>query len=181
MYLNCFALIYSCVVTVAAEQHISVSDGREGYQSKRIIAYIEELYTSKKSSMKNFFFSNFYHKIPMGSPVSGILAEIFISHLEQEYILSTNKNKYIHIRYRYPYVDDILFLYKGKKRQVHRFQQHINTIHITKRTKHNKLPRSNCNQKRKHKFKICRRPTITVSKIHKTSNHPTKHKYAYRL
>ena len=47
----------------------------------------------------------------MGFPTSGILAKIFISHLEQKYILNSNKNKYAHNICRYRYVDDLLFLF----------------------------------------------------------------------
>jgi hypothetical protein len=63
--------------------------------------------------------NNYYTQtddLPIGWLISGTLAEIFISHLEREYILSTNKNKYASIViYWYVYVDIILFLYKGNK------------------------------------------------------------------
>jgi hypothetical protein len=51
----------------------------------------------------------------MGLSIAGILSEIFIIHLEHEYILNTNKQKYAYIAYWYWYVDDILFVHKGNK------------------------------------------------------------------
>ena len=66
--------------------------------------------------------------LPMGSPISGILAEIFIHNMEQNHIINNNKytNKII---YWHRYVDDILLLFNGNTRQVENFHKYINTIH----------------------------------------------------
>jgi len=54
----------------------------------------------------------------MGLPISSILAEIFIHHIEQTHILNKENNKYANkILYWYRYVDDILLLYNGNSRQ----------------------------------------------------------------
>ena len=64
--------------------------------------------------------------LPMGSPISGILAEIYIHNIEQNHIINNNKytNKII---YWHRYVDDILLLFKGNTRQVENFHKYINT------------------------------------------------------
>ena len=49
--------------------------------------------------------------LPMGSPISSILAEIFIHHFEQTHILNEQNNEYANkILYWYRYVDDILLI-----------------------------------------------------------------------
>ena len=119
--------------------------------------------------------------LPGGFLISGILAEILISHLELEYILNTSKNKYVHnVIYRYRYVDDILFLYKGNK-QVKKLHQHINTIHpkITEQNNIvNFLDLTITKIANKHKFKIYRKATTTITTIHNNYEQPTKYKYA---
>ena len=63
----------------------------------------------------------------MGSPISGILTEIFIHNMEQKHIINNNKytNKII---YWHRYVDDILLLFNANTRQVENFHKYINTV-----------------------------------------------------
>ena len=123
----------------------------------------------------------------MGSPISSILAEIFIHNIEQTHILNTENNKHAHkIIYWYRYVDDILLMYKGSSRQIEQLHTHINKIHpklkFTLETELNKsinfLDITITKLDNKHNFKIYRKPTTTVSVIHNTSNHPIQHKHA---
>ena len=66
----------------------------------------------------------------MGSPISSILAEIFIHHIEQTHILNKQDNKYANkIIYWYRYVDDILLLYNRNSRQTKQLHQYINKLY----------------------------------------------------
>ena len=78
-----------------------------------------------------FIFNNKYYTqpegLPMGSPISSILAEIFIHDIEQTHILNEQNNKYANkIIYWYRYVDDILLLYNGNTKQLHQFINKLN-------------------------------------------------------
>ena len=77
-------------------------------KSKQIISLLE---TSLK---QNYFSFNdiFYLQrdgLPMGSPLSSLLSEIFLQHLENQYI--ENIKKQFNIIYYGRYVDDILIIY----------------------------------------------------------------------
>ena len=107
--------------------------------------------------------------LPMGSPISGILTEIFIHNIEEKHILNNNKytNKII---YWYRYVDDILLLYKGNKRQIENFYKYINTIHpklkFTLEIEHNNsinfLDLTINKTNNTHTYKIYRKPTTCL-------------------
>ncbi|KAJ4433893.1 hypothetical protein ANN_16206 [Periplaneta americana] len=81
------------------------------------------------------------------------------------------------------YVDDILILYKGNKRQVQNLHQHIKKIHpklhYTLEIENNKsinfLDITITKVDNKNTFKVYRKPT---THIHNTSNHPTQHRQA---
>ena len=63
--------------------------------------------------------------LPMGSPISCILAEIFIHNIEQTHILNPDNNKQAtKILYWHRYVDDILCLYNGNTRQITQIHNH---------------------------------------------------------
>jgi hypothetical protein len=130
----------------------------------------------------------FFHQpegLPMGSPISSILAEIFLQHIERTHIL--NNNKYAHkIIYWYRYVDDIIVLYNGNKRQCCQLLTHINKIHpklnfTAEYEQDNRLHFLDVTITKKdnrHNFNIYRKPTTTDTLIHNSSNHPTQHKHA---
>ena len=54
--------------------------------------------------------------LPMGSPISSILAEVLLQHLEKTKILTNNDRHSHKILYWHRYVDDILILYRGNKK-----------------------------------------------------------------
>ena len=71
---------------------------------------------------QNYFtYNNKYytqnHGLTMGSPISSILAEVFLQHLEKTKILTNNDRHSHKILYWHRYADDILILYRGNKRQ----------------------------------------------------------------
>ena len=60
----------------------------------------------------------------MGSPISGIMAEIFLQHIEDKHLIDT-KNIIYYIRY----VDDILIIYDTRHINDNTIQNYINQIH----------------------------------------------------
>lgn len=124
--------------------------------------------------------------LPMGSPLSGTLANIYLNYFEKTFIMS-NENKYQHnILYWYRYVDDILLLFDGTDRQLSNMHNYLNKIHpnikftIEKEIHKsiNFLDLTIFNQNQSHSFKIFRKPTQTNHTIHKSSHHPYQHKIA---
>jgi hypothetical protein len=62
----------------------------------------------------------------MGSPISSIMAEIFLQHLKEQYIkLLDSRNTIFYTRY----VDDILIIYDSNKIQPKLIDTHINQIY----------------------------------------------------
>jgi Reverse transcriptase (RNA-dependent DNA polymerase). len=140
---------------------------------------------------QNYFIFNKYYTqpeaLPMGSPISSILAKIFIHDIVQTHIINKQNNKYGNkIIYWYRYVDDILLLYNGNSRQTRQLHQCINKplrkLNFTLETEVNKsmmfLDLTVTKTDNRDTFNICRKPTTTITVIHNTSNHPTQHKHA---
>jgi hypothetical protein len=122
--------------------------------------------------------------VSMGSPISGIVSEIFLQHLENtqlKQILDTN-NITLYIRY----VDDILIIYDTKKVSPEIIQDHINNIQpamkFSPSHEHNNtinfLDLSIIRYPSKIEIDIYRKPTTTDTTINHTPNHPTEHKMA---
>lgn len=133
--------------------------------------------------------NNYYEQkngLPMGSPLSGILANIFLNNIEKNNILNANNKYKNNIIYWHRYVDDILVLFDGTERQLTQLHNYINTIHhnikFTMEKESNKtinfLDISIQNKDQQHIFKIYRKPTQTDHTIHNSSNHPYQHKLA---
>jgi hypothetical protein len=122
--------------------------------------------------------------VSMGSPISDIVSEIFLQHLENtqlKQILDTN-NITLYTRY----VDDILIIYGTKKISPEMIQDHINNIdtalkfsptHEHKNTI-NFLDLSIIRCPSKIEIDVYRKPTTTDTTINHTSNHPPEHKMA---
>ena len=157
-------------------------------EAKKVKEAIEIL----KTIMQQNYFQHdnkFYTQndgLPMGSPLSGTLANIYLNHFERTHIMN-ERNKYKNnILYWHRYVDDILIMFKGTHRQIEKLHKYINSIHdnikftleveINKSINFLDLTIQNVNQK--HSFKIYRKDTQTDHTIHSTSNHPAQHKYA---
>jgi sugar phosphate isomerase/epimerase len=63
----------------------------------------------------------------MGSPISGITAEIFLQHLEQSHVKFLLDSK--HINFYARYVDDILIIYDASCTNLDAITQYAGSIH----------------------------------------------------
>ncbi len=140
---------------------------------------------------QNYFQHNnkFYSQtdgLPMGNPLSGTLANIYMNHFENQHILTKTNNKNQIIKYWHRYVDDIIILFNGTTRQLSNFHKNINNKHpnikFTLESETNKsinfLDLTITNVNNRHTFKIYRKDTQTDHAIDKSSNHPYQHKMA---
>ena len=131
-----------------------------------------------------YIFNNTYYRqnegLPMGSPLSPLLAEIFMSIME-ETILKPNKNKtfFNSIKFWRRYVDDILVIWSGSDRQIQLFINYLNklhkNIHFTSEIGNGTLAFLDLQitlTNNKLEYKIFRKPTFTDTVIPFTSNHP---------
>jgi hypothetical protein len=131
-----------------------------------------------------FQFNKVWYKqsdgLGMWSPISPLLADFFMNFLEEKIsILPLFKN----LVFYYRYVDDILGLWTGTKRQLDLFLTNLNIINdsikFTMEVGGNSISfldiRLNiCNNK--IEFDVFRKPTYSDNIIHATSNHHISHK-----
>jgi hypothetical protein len=144
---------------------------------------------TKEILAQNYFsFQNkIYHTnkgVAMGSPISSIIAEIFLQHYENVHIKQILERG--HIAYYTRYMDDILIIYDNNKITQDSITKELNKIHND--IKLNPTPETNgainyldlhiTRHNEKLTIGIYRKPTSTDITIHNTSNHPTEHKHA---
>ena len=160
------------------------------YDSKIIQQLIQLLSTSLK---QNYFYynGNYYEQkdgLPMGSPLSPILSEIFLQHLEAAHI--DNIKKQYNIIYYGRYVDDIIVIYDNPTDTGNEILSKFNGIHNNIKFTIEKEEQNSINyldikiQKEKWyknyrlKFNIYRKPTTSKLSINYNSHHPIDHKLA---
>ena len=122
--------------------------------------------------------------IAMGSPISSIIAEIYLQHIEQTYIKHWIESK--EIIYYKRYVDDILIIYDINHTNEQKISQYINKIDenlqfkptIEERNKISYLDLTIHRNNNSLDLSIYRKPTSTDICIHYLSNHPNEHKTA---
>jgi hypothetical protein len=153
---------------------------------------IDELINVTRTILKQNYFQfngNFYlqqNGLSMGCPLSGILADIFLNHIENKHIFSTQNPYKDKIISYHRYVDDTLLIFNGNKRQLTILKNKLNKIHknlqFTLEDEVNdsinfldlRIKKSNS----RLNFSIYRKPTTTDLTIHATSHHPYSHKIA---
>jgi hypothetical protein len=123
----------------------------------------------------------------MGSPISGLMAEIFLQNYEQHVIknaLDSNK-----ITFYIIYVDDILLIFGNKHTNANDISNYMNKVHQDLHFKATDEIENTINlldllitrNQNKLIIDIYRKPTTTDTTIHYKLNHPLKHKMsAYR-
>jgi hypothetical protein len=139
--------------------------------------------------MQNYcqFEDSFYQPrkgIAMGSPISGIAAEIFLQHYEERILKHYLENKRILSHNRY--VDDIFIIFDSRitnMEQIHTELNSLNQCLIFKSTTEennaiNYLDLTITRQNDSIHISIFRKPTTTDTTIHYSSKHPMEHKLA---
>jgi len=122
--------------------------------------------------------------LAMGSPLSGILAEIYLNHFENNFIFSDNNKTKDKIIFYSRYVDDICLLYSGNARQLKLLLNYLNSItkklQFTLEVEDNKqlnfLDLTLKKSGNSLKYSIYRKPTKTDQTIHVSSYHSAAHK-----
>lgn len=139
---------------------------------------------------QNFFKFNdlFYEQkagLAMGSNLSPLMAEMFLSNLECQI---SKHPLYPKILFYFRYVDDILLLFDGPLTEIHSFLSFMNSLHpailFTMEIEQNRsinfldltIQRTYSNS---FTFSIFHKPTTTDSIIPYSSNHPPQHKFAF--
>jgi hypothetical protein len=121
---------------------------------------------------------------PMGSPISSILAEIFLQNLENKWYPSMINTR--HIQYIGRYVDDVLIVYDLALATADAIlhdhnDMHSNIIYKMEIEKNEHISFLDLNIHRSPymiDLGICRNPTYTDMVIPHSSNHPDSHKSA---
>ena len=142
------------------------------------------------SSQNYFEFNNKLYRqhsgLAMGSPLSPLLAEIFMDQFEN--ILFNSENPLINnIFYWYRYVDDIICCWLGTQRQLSLFLNFLNSIepsiNFTLEIENNKslnfLDLTISINNSIHEFSIYRKPSQTDTIIPFNSSHAWSHKLAF--
>jgi len=133
------------------------------------------------------FCNNIYQPekgVSMESPISNIIAEIFLQDLENTHLKQILDKQNITFYTRY--VDDILLIYNTKHTTPEIIHSYINKIHpnlqFTPTLEHNSsisfLDLLIIRHPTQIEIDIFRKPTMTDTTINYTSNHPTEHKMA---
>ncbi|XP_061725625.1 uncharacterized protein LOC133531428 [Cydia pomonella] len=117
----------------------------------------------------------------MGSPLSPLMADIFMDHFENQHIVGNNN-----ILYYFRYVDDLIICWMGSMGQLDAFIAELNSKHPKIKFKKeleqdnslNFLDLTISRVNNRHHFQIYRKPTHTDSVIPASSTHPWQHKLA---
>jgi len=125
--------------------------------------------------------------LTMGSPLSPILAEVFMKNLEHNYIRNNPLFKK-HILTWHRFVDDVFVIFRGTTEQADEFALYLNSIHSklkfsTEFERERSLPFLDLKLTRntfydKLEFEIYRKPSATHHLIPYDSSHPMQHKTA---
>jgi hypothetical protein len=152
-----------------------------------IIEEILEL-TNTCLNQNYFLFNNDYFQqldgLAMGSPLSPLLAEMFMDEFESN-LFNSGHDLTKHVHYWHRYVDDVLCCWTGTTRQLEHFFTYINSrnnnIKFTMELGNKSINYLDLNIQLiegKHVFDIYRKPTSTDVIIPADSCHPPQHKTA---
>jgi retron-type reverse transcriptase len=157
------------------------------HNNKQIIKQISTFLETILKQNYLAFQGNIYQPtkgVYMGSPISGIMAEIFLQHIENTQLKQIlDKNNII---FYTTYVDDRLIIYVTNKITPEAISDHINCIHPAlqfsptheQNNTINFLHLTIIQHPSKIEIDIYRKPTTTDTTINYTSNYPTEHKMA---
>jgi hypothetical protein len=151
--------------------------------TKQMISLLHTILQQNHFSFQNNIFQP-YTGIAMGSPISGIIAEIFLQFLENRHLNQLLDEKSIIFYTRY--VDDIFVIYNTDRTTPKKIHDYLNNLHpnleFTPTMEENNsisfLDLLITQQPSAIEIDIYRKPTVTDTTINYTSNHPTEHKLA---
>uniref|UniRef100_A0A8D8PLV0 Reverse transcriptase domain-containing protein n=1 Tax=Cacopsylla melanoneura TaxID=428564 RepID=A0A8D8PLV0_9HEMI len=123
--------------------------------------------------------------LPIGSPISPLMADIFMDHIEEK-IFSSGSPWSSRILHWFRYVDDIFVVVVGSWRQIGKLLGHLNRVHpniifTLEKEINGKLNFLDLGVRKEQKrllYNIYRKETFTDCVINKRSNHPLNIKYA---
>jgi hypothetical protein len=152
--------------------------------SKELISLINMVINQNYFSFNNRFYIQ-SDGLAMGSPLSPLLAELFLDSLE-ETLFNSQIQHLKNIVYWHRYVDDILCLWTGTNRQLDSFLNHLNSLHPKISFSMEKDANGTINfldltiniTGGRHEFSIYRKPTYTDHIIPNDSVHHFSHKHA---
>ena len=160
---------------------------------RELISLVTTILKQNYFTFNNEFFIQ-EEGLGMGSPLSGLLSEIYLNHFENKYLLNNNNVFHKNIIFYGRYIDDSIILFDGTKRQIDHILNYLNKQNKIKFTVEHEIDNSinfldlNITLKNnKIKFKIYRKPTTTDTTINAQSFHPHSHKmsayhsYVHRL
>ena len=158
-------------------------ENNDEHTTKQMITLLEVILQQNYFS----FCNNIYQPekgVSMGSPISNIIAEIFLQNLENSHLKQILDKQNITFYTRY--VDDILVIYNTKHTSPEIIHSYVNKIHpnlhFNPTLEHNNsisfLDLLIIRHPNQIEIDIFRKPTTTDTTINYTSNHPTEHKMA---
>ena len=123
--------------------------------------------------------------LAMGSPLSGLLANVYLNYYENSFIFSNNRFNASIVFYG-RYVDDTFMIYNGTCHQIDMLHNYLNsvnsnmkfTLEVEDDGRLNFLDLTVSRNENKVQFNIYRKPTATDIVIHATSHHPMSQKMA---
>lgn len=184
--------IVNLFTNVPVDQTLDIVKDHLNKDSNLLPEAITELLTLLKEALKqNYFkFNDKYYSQPnglaMGSPLSSLLANVYLNHIENKYIFSDLNKQKNKITEYHRYVDDTILIFKGNTRQLdllHKFLNNITpnlkfTMETEQSNKINFLDITIEKIDNRLDFSIYRKPTTSNQTIHSTSYHPVSHKLA---
>lgn len=124
--------------------------------------------------------------LAMGSPLSGLLADIYLNHYENTHIFSSANKWHNKIVSYTRYVDDTFIIFDGTIRQINNLKNYLNningniqfTLEAEIDNKLNFLDLTITRLDSSFQYQIYRKPTTTDATIHADSHHPFPQKMA---
>ena len=183
--------IVSLYTNVPVKQTIDILNNNLLTTKKLDTQKIQELILLLKTVLQQNYFTfddGYYFQrdgLAMGSPLSGILADIYLNYYENNFFF--NNNTFANnIIYYGRYVDDTFLIFNGSLRQLNNLKNVLNAINnniqFTMETETENeicfLDLTVIKNRDNLKFKIYRKPTTTDVIIHDESHHPYPQKLA---
>lgn len=166
-------------------KHILQEEIQDNTDIENILHMIETITNNNFCTFNNKVYS-INEGLPMGSPISGLLANIYIDYIENQYILNDKNPYFKKLRIWKRYMDDIICIWDGESEDLIKLHDYINglreklkfTIEQETNNKINFLDLTIKRLEHQIEYEIYRKPTQINNIISYTSNHHIQHKNA---